>query len=270
MINISSSSRSFVNILGVPIILTGIFYDFLFPYMILVALIFCSIEYVKTINKLNTNLNVFLFLFSNLIVFLNAITNLIDVVSLLVIIFILLFVVEILFLKNSSIQNMAFYILGICWLSIFFSSSLLNIRSFDGGVYYTYLLFLSVWICDTFAFLLGRKFGKAKILPMISPNKTWFGCISGFISTIVILITFYFVNKDKLFIVDLTLLDIMVFSVIFGVFGQIGDFAQSIIKRQAYVKDTGTILMGHGGFFDRFDSLTFAAPLLYVYLYSFM
>ncbi len=270
MIKASNSNRSIVNIIGVPVILTGIFYDFLFPYMILVALVFCSFEYVRTINKLNANLNVFLFLFSNLIIFLNTIINFIDVVSLLILIFISLFIIEILFLKNSSIQNIGFYILGICWLSIFFSSSLLNIRSFDGGVYYTYLLFLSVWICDTFAFLLGRKFGKAKILPMISPNKTWFGCISGFLSNLVILISFYFINKNKLFIVDLTLFDVMVFSVIFGIFGQIGDFAQSMIKRQAYVKDTGTILMGHGGFFDRFDSLTFAAPLLYVYLYSIM
>ena len=53
---------------------------------------------------------------------------------------------------------------------------------------------------------------------------------------------------------------------IVGIIGQIGDFSQSLIKRQAYVKDTGTILMGHGGFLDRFDSLSFAAPLYYVYV----
>ena len=101
---------------------------------------------------------------------------------------------------------------------------------------------------------------------MISPNKTWLGCVSGFISNFLILISFYYINKDYVFIVDLTLIDILSFSIIFGFIGQIGDFSQSLIKRQAYVKDTGSILMGHGGFLDRFDSLSFAAPLYYVYI----
>ena len=63
---------------------------------------------------------------------------------------------------------------------------------------------------------------------------------------------------------------IVVFSLIAGVFGQIGDFAESAMKRQVHIKDTGSILMGHGGFLDRFDSITFAAPLYYIYITNFI
>ena len=70
--------------------------------------------------------------------------------------------------------------------------------------------------------------------------------------------------------VDIGLVDLFVFTIFTGVFGQIGDFAESIMKRQVNIKDTGTILMGHGGFLDRFDSITFAAPLFYIYILNYI
>ena len=213
----NSSNRSLVNIIGVPVILSGIFYDFLFPYMVLIALLFCSLEYVRTINKLNASLNIFLFLIANLAIFLNANIGFTDPITLLIFILIFLFLVEILFLKNSSVQNIAFYILGILWLAIFFSSSLISIRFFDGGIYYTYLLFLSVWICDTFAFFFGSKFGKKKILPLVSPNKSWVGSVSGMIGSILFMCILYSYNIYEGW---LTISHIITFGIIFG--GRLG------------------------------------------------
>ena len=105
-------------------------------------------------------------------------------------------------------------------------------------------------------------FGKKKILPFISPNKTWVGTISGFLFSIFsVLIFSYFIPELKL-----NCYDILVLGSIFGIVGQLGDFFESKIKRELGVKDSGTILQGHGGVLYRFDSLLFVIPTFYFYL----
>ena len=130
----------------------------------------------------------------------------------------------------------------------------------------TLVMFLSVWLCDTAAFFFGSKFGVKKILPTISPKKTWVGTVSGFIS---VLIFNFILLKSNIFMhlnYNFTISDVFVFGLIFGVIGQIGDFVESMIKRQFNIKDSGTILRGHGGFLDRMDSLILVAPCYYLYL----
>ena len=134
------------------------------------------------------------------------------------------------------------------------------------GFSLTLLMFLSVWICDTFAFFFGSKFGRKKLLENISPNKTWLGSIAGFAS--VLIFNYFFFLFDVLQFPDynFTIYDIIMFSFIFGIISQLGDLFESMIKRNVNIKDSGTILKGHGGFLDRMDSLMFVAPLFYLYL----
>ena len=109
-------------------------------------------------------------------------------------------------------------------------------------------------------------FCKKKILPDISPKKSWVGSISGFIVSV---LTFFVAFKFDLLGVSYNLYDSLVFGIITGIFGQLVDFGESLIKRDVGVKDSGQILRGHGGILARFDSLLFSAPLVYIYILVF-
>lgn len=126
-------------------------------------------------------------------------------------------------------------------------------------------MFLLVWASDSAAYFIGKKFGKNKILPKISPKKSVEGSIIGFlapIASMIIIKYWYFPN--------ITMIDTIVIGVIVGVFGQIGDFGESLFKREFDIKDSSNLLMGHGGMWDRFDSIIFVAPLLYYYIKLFI
>lgn len=120
--------------------------------------------------------------------------------------------------------------------------------------------FLITWINDTFAYLVGKNFGKNKLLERISPKKTIEGFIGGFIFSLL---------AGYLIAVFSEILSIgiwLIISIIMSIFGTLGDLIQSKFKRQAGVKDSGTIMPGHGGIYDRLDSIIFASPFLYAFL----
>lgn len=121
-------------------------------------------------------------------------------------------------------------------------------------------IFISVWICDTTAYFVGHSIGKHKV-SKISPNKTWEGAIGGLVGAIVSML---FIVKPMLPFVSI--FDAIVLGVMIGTFGQMGDFVESKFKRDANVKDSSSLIPGHGGMLDRFDSLLFLAPLLYLYI----
>ncbi len=163
---------------------------------------------------------------------------------------------------EKPLMNISTVIFAFIWIGVMLGS-LSIIRNFDMiGFRLTFALFLSVWICDTAAFVFGKKWGKAKILSEVSPNKTWVGTIAGFTGSIFFLLI---LHQIDFFYGVFSFGDIIVFGIITGGFGQLGDFAESLLKREAGVKDTSNFLRGHGGILDRFDSLTFAAPLTYLY-----
>lgn len=126
----------------------------------------------------------------------------------------------------------------------------------------TYILgvFIMVWINDTFAFIVGSTMGRHKLLPRISPNKTWEGFIGGMIFTILgaYVLAYFFP--------EMTFSNWVVFAFIVSFFGVLGDLIESMFKRQAGVKDSGNIIPGHGGILDRMDSVIFAAPFIFIYL----
>jgi phosphatidate cytidylyltransferase len=118
-----------------------------------------------------------------------------------------------------------------------------------------------IWATDSGAYFVGRKFGKHKLAPVISPKKTREGAVGAVLIAILIALLFKWIAGPEL---ELTWPVLIGISLIISVFGQIGDLVESAIKRHYKIKDSGTILPGHGGMLDRFDSLIFVLPLLYV------
>jgi phosphatidate cytidylyltransferase len=141
---------------------------------------------------------------------------------------------------------------------IFSQSELL----YSEGGYLIISIMIAIWVCDSAAFFIGSAFGKHKLFPRVSPNKSWEGAVAGFVFAIVSMIA-----AKAIFLDILTLTDSIIIGTIVGTVGQIGDLVESLVKRDAGVKDSSAIIPGHGGIFDRFDSLLFTAPVVYIYLH---
>ncbi|WP_299227631.1 phosphatidate cytidylyltransferase [uncultured Psychroserpens sp.] len=120
--------------------------------------------------------------------------------------------------------------------------------------------FILVWVNDTFAYLVGKNFGKQKLFPRISPKKTVEGFLGGLFFSC---IASYFIAN---FTETLSFTNWLILSIIVSVFGTLGDLIESKFKRQANVKDSGVIMPGHGGLLDRLDSIIFAAPFIFLFL----
>ena len=113
-------------------------------------------------------------------------------------------------------------------------------------------LFALTWTFDTFAYILGVKFGKHKILPSISPKKSWEGFIGGLIFTTILAIYIFGENINK----------ILMYSVLIPISATLGDFIESYYKRKAMAKDSGNLIPGHGGMLDRMDSLLISISVI--------
>jgi phosphatidate cytidylyltransferase len=122
-------------------------------------------------------------------------------------------------------------------------------------------IFAVIWICDSSAYFGGRAMGRHKLFERISPKKTWEGAIWGLVGAIAAS-----VGAKYLMLHYLTLGESIGIGLIVGIIGQVGDLAESLLKRDAGVKDSSTIIPGHGGVLDRFDSLLFVSPVVYLYL----
>lgn len=125
------------------------------------------------------------------------------------------------------------------------------------------LIILLIWSSDSFAYLVGRKLGKTKLLERLSPKKTW----EGFLGAGILTVLFAFILGK--YFSELPMLFWLITGFVIWVIGTIGDLFESSIKRMYDVKDSGNILPGHGGFLDRFDSFIFVVPFIYFLLYLF-
>ena len=163
--------------------------------------------------------------------------------------------------KKISYSYPAQFLLSIGYIVL--SSYFITRTAFEGSNYEPWilaLLYISIWTNNSFAYLFGSKFGKHKLLPAISPKKSWEGFFGGMLATIIIT---YFI-EDRMHIFDNNLW--ILFAVMIPVLATLGDFVQSYFKRIAKVKDSGSLIPGHGGFYDRMDSVIFVAPFYYLLL----
>jgi phosphatidate cytidylyltransferase len=122
-------------------------------------------------------------------------------------------------------------------------------------------LFASIWLCDTAAYFGGLTLGRHKLFERVSPKKTWEGAAFGFVFAV-----FTMIIAKNLFLEYLAMSHAIVLGIIVGVFGQVGDLVESRFKRDAGVKDSSALIPGHGGVYDRFDSLVFISPIVYLYI----
>lgn len=129
------------------------------------------------------------------------------------------------------------------------------------GKYLIWILVLTTWGSDVFAYLVGRYFGKHKF-SKVSPNKTIEGCSAGIVGA-VLLTLIYTLCINKFAGLELSYISMGIIGLILSLIGQIGDFAASTIKRYFEIKDFGSIFPGHGGFIDRIDSVIFTAPFAF-------
>jgi phosphatidate cytidylyltransferase len=153
------------------------------------------------------------------------------------------------------------YITLVCYLMAGFV--FLGLIPYRDGYFYPKIIigiFILIWVNDSFAYLVGKNFGKRKLLERISPKKTVEGFIGGFTGCVLAsFIIFKYLNS-------LSLLIWICLALIVSILGTFGDLIQSKFKRQAGVKDSGMLMPGHGGMYDRLDSAIFVSPFIYAFL----
>jgi phosphatidate cytidylyltransferase len=197
----------------------------------------------------------------------------------------LVLLVELFRTKGSPMMNVATTIVGVLIISLFLGTLVFLRELFPYGfpVYkffavgladdqqlkqinlwggYTVIaVLMSIWLCDTAAYFGGKTLGKHKLFERVSPKKTWEGAIIGFIFSVLTM-----VGAKILVLGYLEYRHAIVLGMLIGIFGQLGDLIESRFKRDAGVKDSSSIIPGHGGVYDRFDSLVYISPIVYLYI----
>lgn len=258
--------RVVVSIITIPVILF-LCYLGKIPFLIFISLIgtISFIEYLLLAKKKNASPLVVPGIFSVLALFMNSYFHFIDYFVLFLIITIVIIMIELFRNMGSSIINIGVTFLGIFYIGLF-ASTIIELRelfpyNYDAGAYLIISILGTIWICDSAAFFGGINLGKHKLFPRVSPKKSWEGAIFGFVFSIISMVA------AKLIFLDFfSWTDVIAIGVIIGSIGQLGDLAESLIKRDAGVKDSSNLIPGHGGIFDRFDSLIVASPAIYLYM----
>jgi phosphatidate cytidylyltransferase len=196
----------------------------------------------------------------------------VQVFAIIFLLVIVLQTIEVLDPSRTAWISVAANVLGVVWVAGFggcfilvrFANFHTTPPDMDLALRLTLSLYVSVWVCDALAYLMGKRFGHRKILPKVSPKKTVVGSLSGLVGALVTIAIF---GATKVLPGEVFApWDLIILGLIAGGMGQVGDFVESRLKRDFDVKDSGSLLPGHGGVLDRFDSLLFVMPLTYLYL----
>lgn len=166
--------------------------------------------------------------------------------------------------KNKLSDALTFFALSVYVIGCFSSVVIVRYTNFveDQGKYMYLIIFLSAWICDTFAYFTGRFLGKHKLIPAISPKKTIEGAIGGVVFTFIAMIGYGCLLKFAFRYDGISFVHLAILGIILPIVSQIGDLIASCIKRQYDIKDFGNVFPGHGGVIDRFDSAMLVAPVI--------
>jgi phosphatidate cytidylyltransferase len=187
-----------------------------------------------------------------------------NLISFFIIMIILCLFIEMFSGHVNPLDNINITFSGVLYIAALLGT-IIALRNWDSfnGTRFTMAMIFTVWICDSCAYTFGMLWGKKKLIERISPKKTIVGFIAGIIGSF---LSFYFMDMVGFIQIELNLWHLLILTLIVGVCGQLGDFVESMFKRDAGVKDSGKILLGHGGVLDRFDSLIFTSPLVFIFV----
>lgn len=165
----------------------------------------------------------------------------------------------------TDIRDAAVTFFGFFYVAVLLSTVFL-VRNRPGGALFTGVAFISAWGSDTGALIVGKLFGKHKLTPRLSPNKTVEGAVGGVIVAALLTTLFgVLIFQTRETDISSLILKFTLAGSVCAVFSQLGDLFASAVKRNTGIKDFGRLLPGHGGILDRFDSVLFTAPALYIF-----
>ena len=164
--------------------------------------------------------------------------------------------------REGAFPGWAWTLGGILYVG-FLLSYFVGLRGLEDGRNWVFLAIIVTFASDTAAYFVGKALGRHKLAPTISPGKTWEGTIAGFVGAIVIALLFTLPTPLQL---PVGYGQAILLGFLVSLFGQLGDLAESLLKRNTGVKDSGSLLAGHGGFLDRIDSIVFAGVVVYYYV----
>ncbi len=171
--------------------------------------------------------------------------------------------------KEGAFIGWAWTIGGILYIG-WLLSHFVTLRELDDGRNWVFLALFTTFASDTAAFFVGRALGKHHLAPRISPGKTWEGAIAGVFGAIMLSLFFtlpkLFTVSNPLYLQDFSYWQAILLGLLISIFGQLGDLVESLLKRNMGVKESGTLIPGHGGVLDRLDSVVFAGVVVYYYV----
>lgn len=177
-------------------------------------------------------------------------------------VFLAIFIIKLFEKSHNEFTTLAFQVMGLMYITLplVMLTKMGFFNSFDYSSGLPMGFFILLWTSDTGAYLSGRSFGKHKLFERISPKKTWEGSIGGMVLTLLIAygISYLFDDVNRV--------DWLIIGALIVVFGTFGDLFESLLKRNLQIKDSGSLLPGHGGVLDRFDGLFLAIPAVFFYL----
>lgn len=260
IINFSKISKRYIgSLIIIPIIISLILGDFCLKATMFIITILSLIEFSNAFTKKNLRINKCLLIFFVIIYYVLGI----EYINILMILFLPILLCFLLDCKRSiidiSLDFIAIFYIVIPFSFIFILDEV--------NIYLVWIIFLSAWTMDTMAYIVGKNFGKHKLIEKISPNKTVEGFIAGVLSCIVVIMVYGVVFTDRL---NIPMFNLVLLSFIIGIMGQIGDLVASSIKRFVDIKDFSNLIPGHGGILDRFDSILFISIVVFIYSQIFM
>jgi phosphatidate cytidylyltransferase len=158
--------------------------------------------------------------------------------------------------KSHSILNIGLTLFGVIYIVLPWTFMVI-LRNQPWGLFLLMTLFFCTWSCDVMAYFVGIKWGRTQLCSEISPKKTWEGFLGGLAGSL-------FCSGILAFFWEFPPLPLLLLGVLCGTAGQLGDLAESILKREANIKDSGSLIPGHGGMLDRFDSILLNSSLAFL------